>query len=132
MKPQSLLIAAALASLGMSAVPANAQGQRRVHWSGTVDDTAVISIHGTDVRTSTTSGKSVSNINADMNGRLPHRPVTVFLEQQHGRGRIRILQQPGPGNDYTAVVRVRDPQAGAGRYDFALSWQPRGGFGRRF
>jgi len=132
MKPQPLLIAATLAALGLMAAPAHAQGHGRVHWSGNVDDTAVVYIHGTDVRTTTTSGKSAYNVNADENGRLPHRPVTVFVEQQRGRGRIRIIQQPGPGNDFTAAVRVRDPQSGAGRYEFTLGWQPRGGYGRRF
>lgn len=132
MKPQPILIAAALGALGLISAPAHAQGQGRVRWSGTVDDTAIISIHGTDVRTTTTSGKTAYNVNADANGRLPHRPATVFLEQQRGRGRIRIIQQPSESNDFTAAVRVRDPQSGAGRYEFTVRWQPRSGYGRRF
>ncbi len=131
MKPQPLLIAAALGALGLMVAPANAQGRGQVHWSGTIDNTAVVSIHGSDVRTTTTSGKSAYNVNVQDNGRLPHRPVTVFLEQQRGRGRVRIIQQPSSGNDFTAAVRVRDPQSGAGRYEFTLGWQPRGGY-RRF
>lgn len=131
MKPQPLAVAAALAALGFIAAPASAQGRGQAHWSGTVDDTAVIYIHGADVRTTTTSGKSTSNVNVRDNGPLPRRPVTIFLEQQRGRGRVRIIQQPSPGNDYTAAVRVRDPQSGAGQYEFTLGWQPRGGY-RRF
>lgn len=39
-----------------------------------------------------------------------------------GRGTVRITQQPAPWNDYTAIVRVRDPQSGASRYDLDLRW----------
>jgi hypothetical protein len=52
----------------------------------------------------------------------------VSLDETNGRGDIRLLQQPGRENDYTAQVLIRDPQGGSADYSFTLSWsQPRRG-----
>jgi hypothetical protein len=119
------LKAAVLAVLGAAALPASAQGPRSVNWSGNVDDTAIVIIHGQDVRTNTVSGKSVTNINTQSFGRLPERPVNVYLQERHGRGQIRIVQQPSPDNDFTAKVRIHESRPGSSHYDFVLAWQPR-------
>lgn len=106
---------------GLMAFPVAVQAQGRVAWSGTVDNTAVVSVHGRDVQTQTVSGKSVTDINTQVSGRLPHRPVFVSLRKR-GRGDVRIVQQPRPFNDFTAKVRIHDPQPGSHRYRFALVW----------
>ena len=87
-----------------------------------MDDRASGSIHGRDVQTRTLSGKSVENADSQIFGRLPtERPVFVNLTKR-GRGTVRIVQQPGPFNNYTAVVRIHDPQPGAAHYRFRLEW----------
>jgi hypothetical protein len=117
-----VLPAVSLAFLGAMALPIAAHADGRLDWSGNVDDRAAVSIHGRDVRTQTVSGKSVQNVNLQMFGRLPtERPVFVNLTKR-GRGSVRVVQQPGPFNNYTAIVRIHDPQPGAAHYRFRLEW----------
>lgn len=121
MKLNSTTLIAGAALLGAAFLPLAAHaGQLR--WSGTVDDRATITLHGRNVQTNTESGKSVDNVNAQVFGRLPtERPAFVNLNGR-GRGSIRVMQQPRPSNNYTAVVRVHDPQPGAAHYRFRLEW----------
>ncbi len=99
-----------------------------VRWSGTVDDTVMITVHGTDVRTRTVKGKDVTDANVQVAGRLPDRPVRVMLRRVQGRGDVRVVQQPDARNGFTARVRIHDPQSGSRRYSFVIGWQPRRGF----
>ena len=122
----------AAALFGALLMPAAAQrpfagGPPRGHvsWSGDVDDTVTVSVHGTDVRTQTVSGKDVSNPSIQVVGRLPDRAVRVVLRRVNGRGDVRIVQQPNPRNNFTARVRIHDPQSGSSHYSFVLGWQPR-------
>jgi hypothetical protein len=110
---------AMLALSALAALPAAAQAQGRVVWSGNVDDKVIVSVHGRDVRTDTISGKPATNINSDVFGRLPHQPVFVSVR---GRGDIRVVQQPRFENDFTVRVRINDPQPGSHHYRFALVW----------
>ena len=50
---------------------------------------------------------------------LENRPTSV----RQGRGSVSVIEQPSQYNNYTAVVRVLDPQGGYGYYDFDLIWQ---------
>jgi len=119
------------AGCAIAAIPANAQGGRHsVSWSGIVDDTVIVYIHGDRVRTETISGNSPRNVSDRSFGRLPDRPVRVFLDDRDGRGRISIVQQPSERNDYTAAVRIYDPEGGSSRYHFSLSWQGQNRWGR--
>ena len=88
-----------------------------------MDDRAQVMIHGRDVRTDTLSGKSTSNVTSQVFGRLPtERPVFLTLDKR-GRGSVRVVQQPRPFNNFTAVVRIHDPQPGAGHCRFRLNWE---------
>jgi hypothetical protein len=110
-----------LAVAGAMALPLAAHAGQLV-WSGNVDDRATVTIHGRDVRTNTVSGKSVSNASSQIFGRLPtEHPVFLTLDKR-GRGMVRLVQQPRPFNNFTAVVRIHDPQPGAGHYRFTLNW----------
>lgn len=114
-----LKIALVLAATGTLALPSAAHAGQLV-WRGAVDDQATITLHGRDVQTNTVSGKAVENADSQVSGRLPtERPAFVSLD---GRGTLRVVQQPRPSNNFTAVVRVHDPQPGAGRYRFRLNW----------
>ncbi|MGI4787852.1 MAG: hypothetical protein ACRYFS_03275 [Janthinobacterium lividum] len=115
-----------LTVIGSLACPASAQGRSDMRWSGDVDDTTIVSIRGNDVRTDTVFGKQASNINAQVFGSLPRGPIQAYLVDRRGRGQVRIVQQPNPDNDFTAKVRIHDPQAGRAHYDFDLAWVPLG------
>ena len=118
-----LKLASALAVVGAMALPLAAHADGQLVWSGDVDDRAQITIHGRDVRTDTLSGKSVGNVNSQVFGRLPtDHPVFLALDKR-GRGSVRVVQQPRPFNNFTAVVRIHDPQPGAGHYRFRLNWE---------
>ncbi len=95
-----------------------------LHWSGDVDDTTIITLHGDQVRDRAMRGKGVDDENVNLVGRLPHRPVFVTLRDRDGRGQVRIVEQPRPDNDFTAAVRIHDPQPGRGHYRFTLTWRP--------
>ncbi|MGO8671703.1 MAG: hypothetical protein ACLQVD_10110 [Capsulimonadaceae bacterium] len=132
-------LVAALVAVGSCALPANADpndfpggGFHRpimrvgqLQWSGNVDDTTVIYVHRDSVRTVTISGKDATNVNPVLRGRLPRRPEFVDLTDVSGRGDVRIVQEPNPRNDFTAAVRIHDPQPGRGFYSFTLRWRPR-------
>ncbi len=96
-----------------------------LQWSGSVDETEIIYVHGDQVQDRTVRGKGVSDENVDFAGRLPRRPVLVTLRDWDGRGEVRVVQQPRPDNDFTAAVRIHDPQPGQGHYRFTLAWRPR-------
>jgi hypothetical protein len=120
------LLSAAAGIAAVAAVPAYAG---EMHWSGDVDDAATIRVSGRDVRVDGNL-KGVRNNRADWRGSLPRRGTRVYLRDADGRGRVRVLQQPSRENGYTAVVGIRDPDAGRGHYDFTLQWDDRGDWNR--
>jgi hypothetical protein len=120
------LLSAATGIAALAAVPAYAG---EMHWSGDVDDTATIRVSGRDVRVDGNL-KGVRNSRADWRGSLPRGGTRVYVRDADGRGRIRVLQQPSRENGYTAVVGIRDSDAGRGHYDFTLQWDDRGDWNR--
>lgn len=94
----------------------------QLRWSGSVDDTAIITLRGRDVRTRNEQGRGVTNVSEQVSGQLPDRRVNVELRQVSGRGQVQVIEQPSPRNNYTARVRVRDSQGGSARYSFVLDW----------
>ncbi len=127
MKLKSILAAAVFAGMVATALPAAAQGRAGISWSGNIDANTVIYIQGNSVSTQVRRGQGPTGVSYHFFGRLPNRPVLVSLANWDGRGIVRILQQPGPDNGFTAAVQIRDPQPGRGHYDFDLRWD--GGFG---
>ena len=117
-----LLVLATIAVLSFPVFAQRHGGQ--MTWSGDVDDTVLVQVHGDSVRDRTVHGQGTQNINVEFDGRLPHRPVQVFISDWTGRGEVRVVRQPDPENDYTATVRIYDPQPGRGHYSFSLDWRP--------
>lgn len=105
------------------AAPAFAQNRGLISWSGQVDDTVIVRIHHDRVRTITMHGAAPTNVNSNVQDPLPMAPVHVWLSDVHGRGRVRIIEEPNFSNNYTAVIRVKDPQNGTGYYAFNLRWR---------
>lgn len=94
-----------------------------VVWSGSVDTDADIIWRGTSVATRSANG---ARTNARWNrsgGALPSRNVVVTAERGEGRGRVTVVQQPSRSNDYTGIVRISDPDGGAGNYRIVMRWQ---------
>lgn len=136
---QSISKIAALAAVCLAmAIPAIAQGPgpgpnpggpdqaaNSVSWSGDVDQAATVFFHGHHAWVDNVKGKTVTNMVFDFNPDLPpDHHVDVHLADVHGRGTVELLQQPTPDNNYTAAVRIRDPDAGRGHYHFRLVWNP--------
>jgi hypothetical protein len=97
-----------------------------LHWSGDVDRTVVVRWRGDRAMLETASGDTPRNVRADVSGiGLPARDVTLRIIQREGRGNVVIVQQPSSGNNYTAVIRVNDPEGGYGHYDFDVVFDRR-------
>jgi hypothetical protein len=97
-----------------------------LHWTGDVDKTTVIRWRGTRAMLQNVEGDVARNVRADVAGiGLPDRDVTLRIVQREGRGNIIIEQQPSSGNNYTAVLRVNDPDPGYGHYDFDVVFDRR-------
>ena len=53
----------------------------------------------------------------------PGNPPDIKLVQQHGRGRISILEEPSSANNETLAIKVDDGgYDGADWYQFVVSW----------
>lgn len=92
-------------------------------WRGRVDGESLIRINGSNVRVETIRGNGASNGRFNFSSSLPSQPTQVNLVDSEGRGEIAIVEQPNQSNNYTAVVRIRDRDRGAGDYAFRLTWR---------
>ena len=132
-----ILAAVALLSVGMAftATPSQAQGYGyhtygggggwhapSLQWSGHVDDTVNIYFRGTHSWIKVLSGAPSYDAVYQFNKPLPQNFVKVNLYRGSGRGNVYTFQQPNPGNNFTAGVRIEDPQPGRGYYSFSLRW----------
>ena len=94
-------------------------GSGSLRWSGRVDDVVELRINGRRVEAITRSGRRVEDVNSNIRGAgLPNRDLTVTIDRNSGRGSVQVVQQPAAWNNYTAVIRIYDPQGGASFYDF--------------
>ena len=94
----------------------------RMTWRGRVDDDVRIRIRGGSADVETIGGSPYYDAQPNFSNSLPNRRVTVRLTENRGRGEIFIEQQPTRDNDFTAVVRIKDPRGGASDYAFTLEW----------
>ncbi|MGH7680309.1 MAG: hypothetical protein ACRENU_17700 [Gemmatimonadaceae bacterium] len=99
--------------------------RRLFTWRGTVDDETRIYIRAARVESEVYSGRTPRRRESiDRDRPLPRRDGTMHIQLVEGRGRVQVLQQPTARNNYTAVVRVKDAQAGADVYRFAAYFDP--------
>lgn len=94
----------------------------RMSWRGRVDDDVRIRIRGGTAEVETIGGTAYYDGQPNFTNSLPYRRVTVRLTQKRGRGEIFIEQQPSRENDFTTIVRIRDPRGGASDYEFEIAW----------
>lgn len=100
------------------------RNRSRLKWSGRVEDEVIVSCAVDRCTSAAVRGAAVMREHFKMARPLPQRDVAVRLENVDGRGEVRLVEQPTERNGYTARVQIRDPQAGAGEYAFALTWKP--------
>jgi hypothetical protein len=94
----------------------------RMTWRGRVDDDVRIRIRGGSADVETIGGSPYYDAQPNFSNSLPNRRVTVRLTEKRGRGDVFIEQQPTRENDFTAIVRIKDPKGGASDYAFTLEW----------
>lgn len=99
-----------------------AGGEERLTWSGRVDDEAIVECRGEDCRGVAIRGGPVTRDRVSFTRPLPDREVRVTLDGVEGRGEVTLIENPAATNGYTAKVRIRDGQGGAGDYTFSLFW----------
>ena len=123
---RTLALLAGLVAVPMQ--PAAAQERALFRWSGTVDREAQLVLRGRDLSVRhhddrrTAHGDDRSRVLA----MLPRGEGTLAVRVEDGRGAVDVVQQPRRENDWTAIVRVRDPRAGADRYRLTATWLPSG------
>jgi hypothetical protein len=109
---------AAAVRANADATPANT-----MRWTGTVDRDLTIEWRGYDVMSKNGSGEAAREVHSSVSNALPSSNSRVELSIREGRGDVSVLQQPTSANGYTAILRIRDPQTGMGRYNFDLTWR---------
>lgn len=117
-----LTVTGALVLLLILSVPVFASPTGRLSWGGDVDDVTVVTLHRHMVSFHVISGKSPTNIHIHLQGGIGPDSGPVTLGNWSGRGQVVLVRQPNPHNDFTAVVRISDPQGGRGHYHFVLTW----------
>ena len=94
-----------------------------MRWSGDVDALTQISLRDERVATTTLRGQATRNVRTRVNGAPLTDDAQLVVSVREGRGTVTVVQQPSAANGYTALIRVNDPAAGFGHYDFDLSWR---------
>lgn len=95
-----------------------------LQWSGDVDDQLEIRWRAGRVTYRNLSGNSPRNVAANVSGtQLTAAAVRLTVTPRSGRGSVYVAEQPSARNNYTAVIVVRDADAGYGHYDFQIGWE---------
>lgn len=98
-------------------------GERLINWRGNVDGDVRIVLRESGISYSVASGAQPRGISMTGATRLPRGDGRLSVNLRQGRGNVTVVQQPSRFNNYTAIVRVLDPQGSYGYYDFDLYWQ---------
>ena len=113
-----------------------AEHRVQLTWEGTVDSITTLRIQDdrVDVDGRGNYGQPVFRFNEP----LPRVNQTVRMTVNEGAGRVTILEQPRPANDYTLVVRINPRNRSRDLYSLAFEWEGsntaydrRGDVGRR-
>jgi hypothetical protein len=110
------------------AASAVAQDRPQLVWEGEVDGVSVLRVHGRRIDIEDREGLPVQRQRFQFAERLPDSRRTVRMEVVEGRGRVRILEQPQPGNNYTLAVSIEDRQGGSSFYSLAFYWDSSSSF----
>jgi hypothetical protein len=107
---------------------ANVDNLPALHWSGDVDGVVELIWRGGAVQARTLSGRQPRAVAATNTGDATAvttggTSAQVQVTPREGRGQVDIVQQPTAANRYTTRIRITDPVAGYGHYDFDALWR---------
>ena len=103
------------------------RGERTLFtWTGRVDREVLIVVRDREVQTRGFDAALPSRTR--VNSALPRTGADVFVVVNDGRGDVDVIEQPSARNGYQAVLRVRDPRAGADSYRLTAYVYDRGDY----
>lgn len=118
-------IAAPAILLLTAASSVSAQRERELlAWNGSVDREVEITMRGNDAWVRGLGDNDRTNTRVRVISSLPRQDGYVGVSLRNGRGDVNVIQQPSARNNYTTVIRVRDRNSGAARYDLRAWWEP--------
>jgi hypothetical protein len=95
-----------------------------LEFRGQVDEVVEFLVRADRLHVVLVSGQKVKLERFRFSQPLPAEVMpTVALEKKDGRGTVELLEEPTATNAFTARIRVSDPQGGADRYHWILSWR---------
>lgn len=98
-------------------------GQELFQWNGRVDREVQIVMRGGNVWTNDIGRSEPGRARSRALSVLPSQQGEVAVQVLAGRGDVDVIQQPTSRNDFTTIVRVRDPRGGADNYRLVAYWQ---------
>lgn len=102
----------------------NGRNGGRFEFRGRVDEEVLFFLRSGEVTAQTQFGGRVQVERWSLDEPVPvGRPLRLQLAKRDGRGRVEIVEDPRPANNYTTVIRVSDPRGGGDRYHFRLDWR---------
>lgn len=88
-----------------------------------IDDETDVEMRGDRVLLRTLSGRAGRDDGSECSQPLPAGGFSKFsFRGIDGRGEVRLVQEPRLGNQWTAIVAIRDKRGGDEGYTFELSW----------
>jgi len=93
-----------------------------VRWYGRVDGSDIIFIRGTRLWIDHQSGQPIYDGYYQFFQSLTDINRFVSVRKIEGRGSVRVIEQPGPGNNYTAAILIEDRDGGPDRYQIEVDW----------
>lgn len=121
--PLAAMVLAGGASLALAQWQRQTNEQELFQWNGRVDREVQIVMRGSNVWTNDVGRTEPGRARSRALGVLPQTNGEVSLQVTNGRGNVDVIQQPSARNDYTTIVRIRDPQSGADNYRLTAYWQ---------
>jgi hypothetical protein len=98
------------------------EGWQEVH--AVVDGSVVFHLAAGEVTAEVLSGQAVRDQKTDASSPIALEPgIRYTVEKRSGRGEVKIVEQPSPGNGGILKVRVDDARSGADRYVFRIQWR---------
>jgi hypothetical protein len=88
-----------------------------------VDGEAIVYIKGTNIRYMLLSGQPLRDAGSNYRQGIPEAVFGEFnMVKKAGRGSVALVEPPAAKNNYTAIVRINDKNAGEDFYHVQLDW----------
>jgi hypothetical protein len=89
-----------------------------------VDHRAEVRMRGDTIFVKTLEGSKGRDEGSECSQPLPYNSVRDFqIHQTAGRNPVKLAQEPGRMNNYTALMAIDDAQGGGDNYAFEVSWR---------